>query len=72
MGWIIDECMHKQVIKRVKEIMASSKYLALFCDEVITIDNQSWISIHSYVVEDCCCIPILFFLKRVIEGGGCK
>jgi hypothetical protein len=45
--WVMVECMHKQVIKRVKEIIASSKYLALSCDEVTTIDNQSWISIHS-------------------------
>jgi hypothetical protein len=33
------ECMHKQVIKKVKEIIASSKYLALSCDEVTTIDG---------------------------------
>jgi hypothetical protein len=45
------ECMPKQVIKRVKEIIANSKYLALSCDEVTIIDNQSWISIHSYVVQ---------------------
>jgi hypothetical protein len=52
MKWVMVECMHKQIIKRVKEVIASSKYLALFCDEITTIENQSWISIHSYVVQD--------------------
>ncbi len=68
--WVMVECMHKQVIKRVKEIIASSKYLALSCDEVTTIDNRLWISIYSYIVQDWCCILVLISLKWVIEGGG--
>jgi hypothetical protein len=40
MGWVMAECMHKQIIKRVKEVIASSKYLALSFIEVTTIDNQ--------------------------------
>jgi hypothetical protein len=45
------ECMHKQVIKRVKEVIVNPKYLALSCDEVTIIENQSSIiSVHSYVV----------------------
>jgi hypothetical protein len=27
-------------------------FLTFFVDEITTIDNQSWISIHYYVVED--------------------
>jgi hypothetical protein len=46
------ECMHKQVIKKVKEVIASSKNLTLSCDEITINDNQSWIPIHSYIVED--------------------
>jgi hypothetical protein len=33
------ECLHKQVIKKMREVVASSNYLALSCDEVIMIDN---------------------------------
>ncbi len=33
------KCMHKQVIKKVKEIIVIFKYIALSCDEVTTIDN---------------------------------
>jgi hypothetical protein len=49
--WVMTKCMHKQVIKRIKKVIASSKYVALSCDEVTIIDSQSWISIHSYVVQ---------------------
>jgi hypothetical protein len=57
------ECRHKQVIKKVKEDITSSKYLALSCDEVTMIDNQSWISIHSYIVQDWCRILVFIFLE---------
>jgi hypothetical protein len=33
------KCMHKQIIKKIKEIIASSKYIALFCNEVTTTNN---------------------------------
>jgi hypothetical protein len=33
------KCMHKQIIKRVKEVIARSKYTALSWDEVAMIDN---------------------------------
>jgi hypothetical protein len=62
--------MHEQVIKRTKEVITSSKYLTLSCDEVTMIDNQLWISIHSIHVQDWCCIPILNYLEHVTEKGG--
>ncbi len=65
------KCMHKQVIKRVKIIITSFKYFALSCDEVKTINNQSWIFIHKfYVVQDWCHIPIPISLKQVTEKSG--
>jgi hypothetical protein len=69
-GRVMAECLHKQVIKKMKEVVAGSKYFALSCDEVTMIDNQSWISIHYYVVQDWCHLPILIFLEQIIEGGG--
>jgi hypothetical protein len=64
------ECLYKQMIKKMKEVVVGSKYLTLSCEGVTTIDNQSWISIHYYVVQDWCHLPILFFLEQVIEGRG--
>jgi hypothetical protein len=64
------KCTHHQVIKKVKEVIASLKYLALSYDEVITIDNYLSDSFHCYVVADCYQLPILISLKQVIEGMG--
>jgi hypothetical protein len=47
-GWVMAKCMHQHVIKKVKEVIVSLKYLAISCDKVTMIDNQSWVSI-------CCC-----------------
>jgi len=65
------ECMHKQVIKKIKEVITSSNYLTLSCDEVTMVDNQSWKPIHSNNVQDWCHIPIFIYLEHVIERGGC-
>jgi hypothetical protein len=64
------KCMHKQVIKRIKEVITSSNYLTLSCDEVTMVDNQSWKPIHSNNVQDWCRIPIFIYLEHVIERGG--
>lgn len=62
-GWLMVECMHKKYNKKLKKIIVSFKYLALSCDEVITIDNQSWVSINCYVVQDWCC-----FFYSILES----
>ncbi len=69
-GWLMVECMHKKYNKKLKKVIVSFKYLALCCDEVITIDNQSWVSINCYVVQDWCCLFLLNFREQVIEGKG--
>jgi hypothetical protein len=56
------ECLHKQVV-------SCSMYLVLSCDEVTVIDNQSWVLIHCYIVQDWCWLHILIFLEHVTEGG---
>jgi hypothetical protein len=68
--WVMAECMHKQVIKKIKEVITISKYLILSCDEVTMIDNQLWISIHFNNVQDWCRIPIFIYLEHVTEGRG--
>ncbi len=54
----------------MREIVASSRYLVISCDKVTTIDNQLWISIHCYVVQNWCCLLVLIFKKHVIERRG--
>jgi len=35
-----------------------------------SVDNQSWVSIHGYVVKDWCEIPILLTTERVVDGSN--
>jgi hypothetical protein len=39
-------------------------------DEVTTIDNQSWISLHAHVMRAWKRIFILFTLQHVVKGGN--
>ncbi len=43
---------------------------SISCDEVSTLNNQSWLSIHYYVVENWARIPILISLDCVLEGSS--
>jgi hypothetical protein len=42
--------------------MQKAWFIFVSCDKVTTIDNQSWISIHVYVVEGWKQLPILLAL----------
>jgi hypothetical protein len=51
-SWEIGKSLCNHVLIVIKEEILSSPFLSFFVDEVITIDNQSWISIHYYVVAN--------------------
>jgi hypothetical protein len=53
----------------MQEIFASSRYLVFSSDEITTIDNQSWISIHCYLLQYWCCLLVLISLEQIIERG---
>jgi hypothetical protein len=36
----------------MKMVVSGAKYMSLSCDEVTTVDNELWISIHAYVLVD--------------------
>jgi hypothetical protein len=67
-GWEMADAMFGQVLKQNKVVIQSANYLAISCDEVTTIDNQSWISIHVYFVHNWCRIPLLVGLEKIIES----
>ncbi len=48
--------------------MGAAHYVAFSCDEVSTMDNQSWLSIHYYVMYNWVRIPMFISLDRVVEG----
>jgi hypothetical protein len=51
-SWIMVEFMHVKVMKKLKEVIVTSNYFSLTCDEVTTIDNVSWINVHAYMTID--------------------
>jgi len=57
-------------LKQIQTIVVTASFLSLSADEVITIENQSWISVHAYVMHAWKLIPILFTLQHIVEGGN--
>ncbi len=55
--------MSEQILKQTQTTIAKEIIFSLNAYEVITINNQSWISMHAWKRID-----ILFTLQCVIEG----
>jgi hypothetical protein len=72
LGWEIVEHLHNQILSTIKIAIWGAKFVALTCDEVITLDNHSWIYVHGYYVQDWCCIPILLVVDHVVEGSNAQ
>jgi hypothetical protein len=50
-GWDMATYMHEVVVNKTQILVHITQFVSLFCDEVTTCDQQSWVSIHAYVVE---------------------
>jgi hypothetical protein len=48
----ITSCMHDLVVNKTKTLVEATSFISFSCDEVITLDQQSWVSIHAYFVEN--------------------
>jgi hypothetical protein len=42
--------MHNIVLQAIKECLQKVKFVSLSCHEVTTFDNQSWLSLHVYMI----------------------
>lgn len=60
-NWAIAECVHRIMQDRMRKEIADSPFMT-------TIDNQTWISIHIYVMKDFVHVPMLLALERVVWG----
>jgi hypothetical protein len=60
--------MHIIVFIAIKMDVHAARYLAINCNEVTMINNQSWVNIHVYL--DFKYIPILLHLERLVNGGN--
>jgi hypothetical protein len=66
----IIKVLHHVVLTANKKAIMASSFLSIFVDEVITIDNQSWILVHWYMVVSWKQMPILFTFECLVEGGA--
>jgi hypothetical protein len=57
-------------MEATKATMGVVWYVVLSCDEVFIVDNQFWLSIHCYVVQNWVRILILTSLDRVFESSS--
>jgi hypothetical protein len=58
-GWEIAKHLQNQILAASKVAIHGAMFVVLTCDEVFTLDNQSWIFFHGCCVQDWCHIPIL-------------
>jgi hypothetical protein len=62
--------MHGIVLEATKSIVGTTHYFSFTCDEVSNIDNQNWLLIHAYVVQNWLRIPIFMSFEHVEVGLG--
>ncbi len=69
-GWTLINFIFMQVQEATLKAIQSTKFLAISCDELTTIDNGFWICIRVYVAESWVRFPMLFQVKQIVNGLG--
>jgi hypothetical protein len=66
-GWEIADSLEAVVDGKLKDEVKGSAFFSVSCNEVTTIANESWISIHIHVVQKFARVPILLCCKHILE-----
>jgi hypothetical protein len=66
-GWEIADSIKAVVDDRLRERIQESTFFSVSCDEVTSIANEVWISIHIYLLKSFSREPLLLCCKRVAE-----
>ncbi len=61
--------IHDVVFHAIKGVVQKLEYILVSCDELTTVNNHSWLSIHVYVKEEWNRLPILLNLQRAVDGS---
>jgi hypothetical protein len=62
------EHIHYQVLKAPKVAILGASFFSNSCDEVTFIDNQQWLLIHVYVLDNWVHTSLLLSMAQVIDG----
>jgi hypothetical protein len=66
--WEIAKLLHNVILNVTKKVILAFSFLLVYANGITIVDNQSWSSIHCYMVAGWKIIPIMFALKQ-LEGG---
>jgi hypothetical protein len=66
-GWGMIRAMHNAILKQMKVVLQQIKFISINYDELTTLDNQSCISMHAYIVENWQRQLVLLNLERVVD-----
>lgn len=58
------EIMHDIVNVITTKVMKITNYILISCDEMTSVDNQSWLSLQAYFIDNWSKIPIMVSLQR--------
>jgi hypothetical protein len=61
------ETMHCIVMEFMKIVVHKVKYIVVNYDEVTNVNNQSWCSMHPYIVDGFRSLPLLLNLERLFN-----
>ncbi len=67
--WEITQFLHHVVLTTIKEVILASSFQSNSIDELIITNNQSWISMHYYVMASWKQVFILFTFEHMVKGG---
>jgi len=65
LGWGMVEVMHDVLLEATKAAFACANFIDVSVNEVTTIDNTQWLSIHLYMVQGWKKIPILLCVESI-------
>lgn len=68
-GWEMADYMYEEVKGAIKNEISTARFVAMSADEVTTVDNGSWISVHAYIVKNWVRVPYLVGLKHLVDGA---
>jgi hypothetical protein len=63
---VMAQHMHGIILEATQFAIGATQYLSFICDEVSIIENQSWLSVHAYVVQNWLKLPIFLSLECVV------
>ncbi len=65
-NWSMAKVMHNVLLKATKATFVHANFIVVNVDEITTIDNTQWLSIHLYTVQGWKRIPILLCVESIV------